>query len=144
MMNLPTAARSFLLVIPCQRSPQTHTFMNRKLPQKNSKQRVALTPKTPLMSPPLPSKIKMNSSMHISPLHQSPALNANDWPSWARDELQKETLSPSMRSKQNLMNDSLAFSADSNFSNPFARKIGKGTLSSPLAGIKFLDDKSLR
>jgi len=115
-----------------------------KTPSKNSKQRVALTPKTPLMSPPLPSKIKMNSSMHISPLHQSPALNANDWPSWARDELQKETLSPSMRSKQNLMNDSLAFSADSNFSNPFARKIGKGTLSSPLAGIKFLDDKSLR
>ena len=100
--------------------------------------------RSPFISPPLPRRIGIISSVNVSPLDRSPKLVSKDWPSWARDQLKKEVTSPGLSQhapRATSLMDSLAYSADTttSISNPFARStVGSGREPS-LAGLQFVD-----
>ena len=102
-------------------------------------------PRSSFLSPPMPRRIGIISAVNVSPLDRSPKVDAKDWPSWARDQLKRESHSPMgpQDAKASPLMDSLAYSADTMnaIANPFARSSqDAGRECSPtLTGLEFIN-----
>ena len=103
-------------------------------------------PRSPFLSPPMPRRIGIISAANVSPLDRSPKVDAKGWPSWARDQLKRESRSPMGQcqgAKMSPLMDSLAYSADTTnvVANPFARSSQDAgrDCSLTLTGLEFID-----